>query len=153
MSVVNTLDCFSCFLRQKKRGPEPPRKVPFLISHRHTGEGKRGEVKLKNIVVVELFESLVTVFKVSLEHSVKFRCFVREEFGERFEADFSVKEFLRIARRFLAVKLERILSFLSEFRIESVKWPVACLDREFLFVLAVRHVDTVVDARSVSNYE
>ena len=84
---------------------------------------------------------------------MKFSCFVREEFGERFEADFSVKEFLRIAGRLFAVKLERILSFLSEFRIESVKWPVTSFDSEFLFVLAVRHIDTVVDARSVSDDE
>ena len=114
---------------------------------------KSCDKRLKYIVVVEFFESLVTVFEVSLEHSVKFRSFVREEFGERFEADFSVKEFLRIAGRFLAVKLERILSFLSEFRIESVKRPLSCFDCEFLFVLAVRHVNTVVDARSISDDE
>ena len=93
---------------QKKRGAEAPRL-------------KSCDKRLKYIVVVELFESLVTIFEVSLEHSVKFSCFVREEFGERFEADFSVKEFLRIAGRLFAVKLERILSFLSEVGVESVE--------------------------------
>ena len=43
---------------------------------------KSCDKRLKYIVVVELFESLVTVFEVSLEHSVKFRSFVREEFSE-----------------------------------------------------------------------
>ena len=77
---------------------------------------------------------------------------LREELGQRRITRFALDELYIIGGRLLAVQRERILPFISQLRIITVKLPISSFHSLLLLKLRLAHVDAMIDTGSVSDY-
>ena len=123
----------------------------------HQGMKKAGQKSRFDFCIGELLSQLLVAFvsflSFFLVDSEELFSNLRLSLSKLSVSVFAEEEFLVIGGSFFAVEGERILALLCEGRIVSVELPVTCRNCLLLFDLAVGHIDTVVDTRSVADDE